>query len=74
MARRPRNGKKFHQGQYRVVNTSKFIGSNGICVYRSSWENRAFIALDKSPKVQRWSSESVIIPYSDPTRGGSIHN
>ena len=71
--RRPRGGKKYHQGQYHVVNTSKFIGSNGICVYRSSWERRAFVLLDKSDAVLRWSSESVEIPYSDPTRGGSIH-
>jgi len=73
MARRPRNGKKYHQGQYRVVNTSKFVGSNGIAIYRSSWEKLSFSILDRNPKILRWGSENVVIPYSDPTRGGSIH-
>jgi len=74
MARgRPRGGKKYHQGTYHVVNTSKYVGKNGIAVWRSSWEHSAFMCLDKSQKVLKWGSENVTIPYSDPTRGGSIH-
>ena len=74
MARgRPRGGKKYHQGTYHVVNTSKYVGNNGIAVWRSSWERKSFVILDRSDKVLKWSSESISIPYSDPTRGGSIH-
>ena len=37
------------------------------------WELKAFIALDKNPKIIRWGSESVIIPYIDTTRGNESH-
>ena len=32
-------------------------------------ELKAFIGLDKNPKVKKWGSETLSIPYSDKTRG-----
>jgi hypothetical protein len=54
--------KEFKSGVYRPKNSNKLIGADK-CIYRSSWELKAFKFLDKNPKVLRWSSERVIIPY-----------
>jgi hypothetical protein len=35
-------------------------------VYRSSWELKVMIWLDRTPGVIFWSSEELIIPYYDP--------
>jgi hypothetical protein len=54
--------KEFKKGIYRPINSNKYIGGDK-CIYRSSWELKAFKFLDKNPKVLRWCSERVIIPY-----------
>lgn len=60
------------QGTYTPINKLKYVGL-ALPKYRSGWEVKAFIALDKNPKIIRWGSESVIIPYIDTTRGNEIH-
>lgn len=42
-------------------------------IFRSSWELRAFMSLDKNPNVVKWGSENFVIPYIDVTRGNSQH-
>jgi hypothetical protein len=64
-----RNTKK---GIYLPQNPSKYIGKQQPR-YRSSWELKAFISLDKNPKVIHWGSESIIIPYIDTTRNNTQH-
>ena len=32
-------------------------------VYRSSWEKACFVWCDRNPKVVKWSSEEVVVPY-----------
>jgi hypothetical protein len=52
----------------------KYLSENKTITARSGWEI-SFICdfLDKHSSVLGWSSESIIIPYKCPVRGGSIH-
>lgn len=52
-----------YSGRYRVKNTKKYEGDHTVVVYRSLWEKHAFKWCDNNPKVVKWSSEEVIIPY-----------
>ena len=52
-----------HSGRYRVKNPKKYEGDHTQVTYRSLWEKHAFKWCDDNPKVKRWSSEEVIIPY-----------
>lgn len=54
------------------MNIKKYVGSK-LPIYRSTWELRAFISLDKNPNVIRWGSENFIIPYIDKTRNNESH-
>ena len=36
-------------------------------VFRLMWERLAFVWCEKNPRVKRWSSEEVVIPYRCPT-------
>jgi hypothetical protein len=38
-------------------------------VFRSLWERQAFRWLDEHPKVVKWSSEEVVVPYKCKTDG-----
>lgn len=60
------------QGTYNPINAAKYIGK-AKPIFRSSWEVKAFIALDRNPKIIKWGSESIIIPYIDTTRGYETH-
>lgn len=52
-----------YSGRYKVKNPKKYDGDHTDVVYRSLWEKHAFKWCDDNPKVKRWSSEEVIIPY-----------
>jgi len=52
-------------GKYTPVNQDKFLGTTAI--YRSLWERKFMLYCDRSDAVIRWSSESIEIPYYDPT-------
>lgn len=54
------------------MNIKKYVGKK-LPIYRSTWELRAFISLDKNPNVVRWGSENFIIPYIDKTRNNETH-
>ena len=62
----------FKQGVYTPQNLSKYVGAQ-LPKYRSSWELRAFMALDRNEKVLKWGSENFVIPYIDTTRGNEPH-
>lgn len=53
----------YHQGVYKLKNPKKYIGNPDNITYRSSWEQKAFIWLDTSPKIIRWNSEEVVVNY-----------
>ena len=52
-----------YKGQYIVENTKKYAGDPSNVIYRSLWERDVFKWLDRNPKVKKWSSEEIIIPY-----------
>ena len=67
-------GKRYglKQGTYTPINQDKYIGK-ALPIFRSGWEVKAFIALDRNDKIIRWGSQSIIIPYIDSTRGNQTH-
>lgn len=54
---------RFHQGTYKPLNQSKFIGKE--CVFRSGLELKFFRFCDSNPNVIKWGSECVTVPYYD---------
>jgi hypothetical protein len=60
---------KTYKGKYRVKNINKYEGDSSNCVFRSLWERQAFRWLDEHPKVVKWSSEEVVVPYKCKTDG-----
>lgn len=63
---------KTFTGTFKPLNPSKYIGKT-LPIFRSSWEAKAFISLDKNQKVIKWGSECFVIPYIDSTRGNTTH-
>ncbi len=59
------------QGYYQPKHREKYVGS-GNPRYLSSWELRFFRWCDQNPKVVKWGSEQVIVPYQSPL-DGKIH-
>tara|TARA_Y100000034_G_scaffold52406_1_gene64356 strand:- start:129 stop:629 length:501 start_codon:yes stop_codon:yes gene_type:complete len=62
MAKRPKVTK------YKVKNPKKYIGNETTAFARSSWELRLMREFDRNPKVTKWVSESVIVPYFHPIK------
>ena len=60
------------KGVYTPKNLKKYVGKQ-LPIYRSSWELRAFMALDSNINILRWGSENFIIPYVDITRNNETH-
>lgn len=52
-----------YSGRYNVENTKKYAGDPTNVVFRSLWERDVFKWLDRNPKVKKWSSEEIVIPY-----------
>ena len=61
---------RFKQGIFRPVHPEKYRGK-GKPVYRSSYELKLHRWCDHNPKVLRWGSESIVIPYSNPLKQGA---
>ncbi len=54
---------KTYKGKYVIRNPDKYVGDPDDVIYRSLWEKSAFKWCEDSPRVKRWNSEQVIIPY-----------
>lgn len=65
-------GKKWLQGKFIPKHVEKYVGNVNDITYRSSWEKRLMIWLDKNPNVLQWNSEQVVLPYRSPL-DGEIH-
>ncbi len=52
-----------YKGKYKVKNKEKYLGDIGNVIYRSSWERALMYFCDTSPKVKKWGSEILKIPY-----------
>ena len=59
---------KFAQGRFTLTNPEKYVGTK-TPIYRSSWEWTFMKTCDENPSIQQWASESIKIPYRDPTTG-----
>lgn len=62
----------YKQGRYTLRNPQKYIGDPNKIFFRSSWELYANQFFDNNPKVLRWASEEIKIPYIKPT-DGKVH-
>lgn len=60
---RPNKTDKYDQGYYTLINESKYISNPNQIIFRSSLERKFCDFVDKSPKVLKWGSEVVSIPY-----------
>jgi hypothetical protein len=60
--------RKFAQGKYTPVNSSKYVGKKDP-TYRSGWELTFCQFCDNNPNVIQWASESISIPYKNPLTG-----
>ena len=58
-----------HKGKFTPINPQKYRGDSTNIIYRSSWEKRVMLWLDKHSQVISWSSEEVVIPYKSPADG-----
>lgn len=54
------------KSRYIVKNKKKYIGNLNTVTARSSWERTTFKWVDNNPKIIKWASESVKIPYISP--------
>lgn len=52
-----------YSGKYSVKNKEKYRGDHSKITYRSSWESYFMGYLDNNPKIVKWNSEGVVIPY-----------
>lgn len=59
---------KFAKGKFVVTNPEKYVG-NHQPTYRSSWEWQFMRFCDQDPRIMKWASEAVKIPYKDPFTG-----
>jgi len=58
-----------HKGKFTPINPQKYKGDPTNIIYRSSWEKRVMLWLDKHSQVVSWSSEEIIVPYKSPADG-----
>lgn len=58
-----------YKGFFRPTNPKKYKGDPTNIIYRSSWELKLMIYLDRHPEVVQWASEEIVIPYRSPIDG-----
>jgi hypothetical protein len=61
-----------YSGRFTPSFPQKYAGDPTNIIYRSLWEKRLMVWLDKNDNVLSWGSEEVIIPYKSPV-DGRIH-
>lgn len=54
---------KYHKGKFKPSNPQKYRGDNKKIVYRSSWELKYMMYLDRDSNILRWASEPFPIQY-----------
>jgi hypothetical protein len=60
-----------HKGYFKPKNPDKYIGDKRNIIYRSSYELKLMAWCDSHPKVVKWSSEELAIPYVSPLDGSN---
>lgn len=71
--KKPNQTTKYHQGYYQLKNPNKYIGMTNQVVYRSGWEYKFMQICDCNPRILRWGSETLSVPYLMPTPGGTMN-
>lgn len=59
---------RWARGKFQLTNPEKYVG-NHTPTFRSSWEWHFMRFCDKDPRIMKWASESIKIPYKDPFTG-----
>lgn len=54
---------KPHQGRYVPENPKKYVGDKNNIIYRSGYEKKFFLWADRNPRVLKWGSEEIVVPY-----------
>lgn len=57
---------KYIKGKFIPTNPEKYVGDYTNIIYRSSWEKKLFVYLDRTPSILQWGSEETVIPYISP--------
>ena len=52
-----------YKGRYTIKNKDKYLGDPSKVIYRSLWERNAFRWCEGTPRVKKWNSEEIVIPY-----------
>ena len=52
-----------YKGKYTIKNTKKYLGDPAKVIYRSLWERQAFKWCESNPRVKKWNSEEIVVPY-----------
>lgn len=55
-----------YKGFFRPSCPNKYKGDPSNIIYRSSWELKLMMYLDKHPDVLQWASEEIVVPYRSP--------
>jgi hypothetical protein len=58
-----------YSGRFTPTNPEKYVGDYKNIIYRSSWECKLMVWLDRNPGVISWGSEELQIPYISPVDG-----
>jgi hypothetical protein len=66
-----KKNKDYHQGIFNPKFLQKYKGTLPI-IYRSSMELKSMRWMDNNPNVLKWTSETIIIPYTSPV-DGKVH-
>jgi hypothetical protein len=59
---------RFAQDKFKLKHPEKYVGLK-TPTYRSGWEWAFMKTCDENPAIEKWASESIKIPYKDPTTG-----
>ncbi len=58
-----------YSGKYKIKKPEKYAGDPSKVTYRSLWERQAFKWCENNPRVKKWNSEEIVIPYKCKTDG-----
>ena len=58
-----------YKGYFKPKNPQKYKGDYKNIIYRSLWERKVMLWLDRNPNVIHWSSEEIVVPYKSPVDG-----
>lgn len=56
------------KGKFHPKNPQKYLGDVTNIIWRSLWEQKVMLYLDKTDAIVAWKSEETVIPYFDPVK------